>query len=68
MDQITITEEMQRAIDLVENTSDHVFITGKAGTGKTTLLRHITSHTNKKLVIAAPTGVASINAGSLRLH
>lgn len=68
MDQITITEEMQRAIDLVENTSDHVFITGKAGTGKTTLLRHITSHTNKKLVIAAPTGVAAINAGGVTLH
>jgi hypothetical protein len=56
------------AARFVNNTHRHVFLTGKAGTGKTTFLRYITRHTHKQAVIAAPTGVAAINAGGVTLH
>ncbi len=56
------------AADFVNNTSRHVFLTGKAGTGKTTFLRHIRESTQKNAVVAAPTGVAAINAGGTTLH
>ncbi|MDR1544486.1 MAG: helix-turn-helix domain-containing protein [Prevotellaceae bacterium] len=56
------------ARDYVEQTSQHVFLTGKAGTGKTTFLRHIVQTTHKHAVVAAPTGVAAINAGGVTLH
>ena len=56
------------AADFVNHTSRHLFLTGKAGTGKTTFLRHITTNTSKKTVVAAPTGVAAINAGGVTLH
>lgn len=68
MSQITITEDMQKAIELIENTNQHIFITGKAGTGKTTFLRHIVNHIQKKFVISASTGIAAINAGGVTLH
>ncbi len=58
----------QLAEDFVNQTSQHVFLTGKAGTGKTTFLRHIVKSTHKKAVVAAPTGVAAINAGGVTLH
>lgn len=56
------------AADFIQHTSRSVFLTGKAGTGKTTFLRHIASTTKKHLAIAAPTGVAAINAGGMTLH
>ena len=56
------------AADYVNTTHRHVFLTGKAGTGKTTFLRHIVSHTYKQTVVAAPTGVAAIHAGGVTLH
>lgn len=56
------------ATDIVLNTSQSVFLTGKAGTGKTTFLHHIRQHANKNVIVAAPTGVASINAGGVTLH
>ena len=56
------------AADLVNNTSRHVFLTGKAGTGKTTFLKYIKEHTNKNAVIVAPTGVAAINASGVTMH
>ncbi len=58
----------QMAEEFVNQTSQHVFLTGKAGTGKTTFLRHIVKTTHKKAVVAAPTGVAAINAGGVTLH
>lgn len=58
----------QLAIDLVNNTSQHIFLTGKAGTGKTTFLRYIKEHTAKNTVVVAPTGVAAINAGGVTMH
>lgn len=56
------------AENFVKNTSCHLFITGKAGTGKTTFLKNIRDNTNKKSVVLAPTGVAAINAGGVTLH
>lgn len=52
----------------VNHTDKNIFVTGKAGTGKTTFLRHIVEHTFKKCVVAAPTGIAAINAGGVTLH
>lgn len=56
------------AARFINNTQRHVFLTGKAGTGKTTFLRSIIKQTHKKAVIAAPTGIAAINAGGVTLH
>ncbi len=52
----------------VTTTKRHIFLTGKAGTGKTTFLRNIAKFTHKNTVIAAPTGIAAINAGGVTLH
>ncbi|MFA9214238.1 MAG: helix-turn-helix domain-containing protein [Candidatus Methylacidiphilales bacterium] len=56
------------ASDLVKNTNISMFLTGKAGTGKTTFLKHIQNSCNKRMVIVAPTGVAAINAGGVTMH
>ncbi len=56
------------AADFVNNTSRHIFLTGKAGTGKTTFLKYIKENTHKKCVVVAPTGVAAINAGGVTMH
>jgi hypothetical protein len=56
------------AADFVNNTSRHIFLTGKAGTGKTTFLKYIRQNTPKKSVVVAPTGVAAINAGGVTMH
>ncbi len=56
------------AANYVNTTHRHIFLTGKAGTGKTTFLRKIASTSFKKCVIAAPTGIAAINAGGVTLH
>lgn len=52
----------------INTTEKHIFLTGKAGTGKTTFLRNIVKNTHKNTVIAAPTGIAAINAGGVTLH
>ena len=65
---MVLTEEMNKVMDLIENTDNNVFVTGKAGTGKTTFLKYLIKHTTKKYVIAAPTGIAAINAGGVTLH
>lgn len=56
------------AANYVNTTDRHIFLTGKAGTGKTTFLKYIISRTHKRAVIAAPTGIAAINAGGVTLH
>src|SRR6056297_990328 len=52
----------------VNSTHRHVFLTGKAGTGKTTFLKRIQQDTHKNAIVAAPTGIAAINAGGVTLH
>jgi DNA-binding CsgD family transcriptional regulator len=61
-------EIFELAADLVNYTDKHVFLTGKAGTGKTTFLKYIRDNTHKNTAIVAPTGVAAINAGGTTLH
>lgn len=56
------------AAKYVNTTDRHIFLTGKAGTGKTTFLKYIVDHTYKNTVVAAPTGIAAINAGGVTLH
>lgn len=56
------------ATDFVNTTNEHLYLTGKAGTGKTTFLKYIKDNCHKKLVITAPTGVAAMNAGGVTLH
>jgi len=67
-DQIIITEKLQEYLDLLENTNDNYFITGKAGTGKTTLIDLFRKISKKKIVVLAPTGLAAINAKGQTIH
>lgn len=60
--------ELEIAWDFVENTGKSIFLTGKAGTGKTTFLKAVKQHSTKRLVVVAPTGVAAINAGGVTIH
>ncbi|MGQ0737993.1 MAG: helix-turn-helix domain-containing protein [Bacteroidota bacterium] len=61
-------EMVQLAIQLVNQTNRNIFLTGKAGTGKTTFLKHIRDNCPKQMAIVAPTGVAAINAGGVTIH
>ncbi len=63
-----LQEIAELAAKYVNTTDRHIFLTGKAGTGKTTFLKYIIEHTYKNAVVAAPTGIAAINAGGVTLH
>ncbi len=63
-----MTPELQRARAIIENTGRHLFLTGKAGTGKTTFLKEFSLSTTKRHVILAPTGIAAINCGGTTIH
>ncbi len=65
---LDINDEFKSAFDLMENTRECLFITGKAGTGKSTLLKYFKAHTGKKIIVLAPTGVAAINIGGQTIH
>ena len=60
--------ELQLASDFVQHTGCNIFLTGKAGTGKTTFLHNLKKTTKKRMIVTAPTGVAAINAGGVTLH
>lgn len=64
----TDNREFQDALQLITHTRQSVFLTGKAGTGKSTFLKYICAHTKKKHVVLAPTGIAAINAEGVTLH
>ena len=64
----TANSILQKAISFVDQTNRHLFLTGKAGTGKTTFLKFIKENSFKKMAIVAPTGVAAINAGGVTVH
>ena len=61
-------KDLRVAWDFVENTGRSIFLTGKAGTGKTTSLRSVVERSKKRSVVVAPTGVAAINAGGMTIH
>lgn len=60
--------ELALAWQFIENTGTHLFLTGKAGTGKTTFLRRLKSESPKRMVVLAPTGIAAINAGGVTIY
>lgn len=60
--------ELRLAFRLAEHTGTNIFLTGKAGTGKTTFLRNLCTRSSKRIVVAAPTGIAAINARGTTLH
>ncbi|HDL89923.1 MAG TPA: helicase, partial [Thermodesulforhabdus norvegica] len=60
--------ELELANDFVQYTGCNIFLTGKAGTGKTTFLHNLHKNTAKRMIVTAPTGVAAINAGGVTLH
>ncbi len=68
MENIKHTEAFDLAYRFVTETNLNVFLTGKAGTGKTTFLKFLRQNSRKNMVVAAPTGVAAINAGGVTLH
>ncbi len=61
-------QEWQQALQIIQYTRRSLFLTGKAGTGKSTFLRYVTTHTKKSFVVLAPTGIAAINVGGQTLH
>jgi GTPase SAR1 family protein len=63
-----LNAEIELAWQCVENTGSHLFLTGKAGTGKTTFLRKLKEKSPKRMIVVAPTGIAAINAGGVTIH
>ncbi|MGN6762015.1 MAG: ATP-dependent DNA helicase [Leifsonia sp.] len=68
MGRLSLSPEQQALFELIEHTREHVFVTGRAGTGKSTLLNHLAWNTEKSIVISAPTGVAALNVGGQTIH
>lgn len=62
------SSELSMAWDIIENTGANLFLTGKAGTGKTTFLKDVREKSTKRLIVLAPTGIAAINAGGVTIH
>ena len=60
--------KIELAKKYIDHTSVNIFLTGKAGTGKTTFLRDVVANSSKRLIVVAPTGVAAINAGGVTIH
>jgi ATP-dependent DNA helicase PIF1 len=65
---IEINAEFRRALDIIENTGKNLFVTGRAGTGKSTLLEYFKRTTKKKVAVLAPTGVAALNVKGQTIH
>lgn len=65
---ITLSEEFEQIIHLLENSNENLFITGRAGTGKSTLLSYFRANTKKNVVVLAPTGVAALNVRGQTIH
>lgn len=63
-----LTQEFVQAFDVLEFSSENVFLTGKAGTGKSTFLKYFREHTTKKIAVIAPTGVAALNVNGQTIH
>lgn len=61
-------DSIETAATFINSTSSHIFLTGKAGTGKTTFLRNLATRTHKNYIVVAPTGIAALNAGGVTIH
>ena len=68
MGKTELAAEQAAVFAAIETTREHIFVTGRAGTGKSTLLNHLAWNTSKQLVICAPTGVAALNVGGQTIH
>lgn len=66
--ELVSNEQIDLALEFIQNTSKNLFLTGKAGTGKTTFLRGLKDKIFKRMIVVAPTGVAAINAGGVTIH
>ena len=65
---IRLSNQQKKLFEKIESSSEHMFITGKAGTGKSVLLQYLKQHTNKNMVVLAPTGVAALNVSGQTIH
>lgn len=65
---LRLTPEQAAVFSVLEYTNDHVFVTGKAGTGKSMLLQYFQAHTRKRIVVVAPTGAAALQVGGQTIH
>jgi ATP-dependent exoDNAse (exonuclease V) alpha subunit len=65
---IEINEDFKKALDIMENTNKSLYVTGPAGTGKSTLLKYFTGHTKKNVIVVAPTGLSALNVEGMTLH
>lgn len=65
---VTLSPEQQAVYERIEHTREHFFVTGRAGTGKSTLLNHLAWNTSKQVVVCAPTGVAALGVGGQTIH
>ncbi|MEY4018905.1 MAG: hypothetical protein RLZZ590_205 [Actinomycetota bacterium] len=68
MQQVTLSTEQQNLFDYIEGSENNIFVTGRAGTGKSTLLSYLIDNTKKKFAVCAPTGVAALNVGGVTIH
>ncbi len=68
MIQVQLSEEQQRLFEYIESTEAHVFVTGRAGTGKSTLLNYLVEHTDKSVAVVAPTGIAALNVNGRTIN
>ena len=62
------TSKQEMAARFINSTDSHLFLTGKAGTGKTTFLKQLAAETHKSYIIVAPTGIAALNAEGVTIH
>jgi ATP-dependent DNA helicase PIF1 len=68
MEIVTLSGEQQALFDYIEGSENNIFVTGRAGTGKSTLLSYLIENTKKKVAVCAPTGVAALNVGGVTIH
>ena len=68
METVTLSSEQQALFDYIEGSENNIFVTGRAGTGKSTLLTYLIENTKKKVAVCAPTGVAALNVGGVTIH
>jgi len=68
MQVVNLSQEQQKLFEYIEDSENNIFITGRAGTGKSTLLTHLIENTTKRVAVCAPTGVAALNVGGSTIH